>query len=247
MGATRGLGRAIAQRLSSDGYSVHLLARSEPDLKSLAAKLGEGATWQAVDVAVGEELVASLRRAADRHGPIDVLVCNGGGPSPGGLFDLTEDDWSTAWQLTLMSTVRAVREVSPAMIERQQGRILVLGSSGVRIPIPGLLLSNVYRAGVLALVRSLARDFGPHGVTINLVAPGRFDTDRVAELDKRRAGQLDLPIEDVRRQSIAKIPVGRYGDPAELASVVAFLAGAEASYITGQCILVDGGMVVGEL
>jgi len=246
MGASRGLGRAIGERLAADGCQVHLMARSEADLAALAAEIGDRASWRALDVADPQALAEALRLAEETYGAIDVLVCNAGGPKPGGLTELTEQDWADAWHLTLMSTVRAVREVAPGMVRRKHGRIVVVGSSSVRAPIRGLLLSNVYRAGVLALVRTLAPEFGPAGVTINMVAPGRFDTERVATLDKRRAEQRAVPVEQVRAESIARIPVGRYGIPPELASAVAFLSSDEASYITGQCLLVDGGLIVSD-
>lgn len=237
MGASRGLGRAVAGVLARDGYAVHLLARAGAALDAAAADTA--GTAHPVDAADGAALTAVL----DAVGPVDVLVCNAGGPPPGGLDDLTEEQWRHGWDLTLMSTVRAIRAVAPGMRDRRAGRIVVLGSSSVRQPIDGLLLSNVYRAGVLGLVKSLAPQFGRYGVTVNMVSPGRIDTDRVRALDAARADRLGVAADTERANSIARIPLGRYGEPAELAELVSFLASPAAAYITGQSVLVDGGLV----
>jgi 3-oxoacyl-[acyl-carrier protein] reductase len=242
MGASRGLGRAVAESLAEDGNEVHLLARSSNALNDAVAAIGGRAHAHKVDVGNPQALDESLT-AIEASGGIDILVANGGGPKPGDLTELTDEDWRVAWQLTLMSTVRAVRAVIPAMIARGSGRIVVLGSSSVRVPIPRLLLSNVYRAGVLSLVKSLAPELAPHAITINMVSPGRIDTDRVRALDAARAARRGVPIEQERAEAIGRIPAGRYGEPAELAALVAFLAGPSAGYITGQSLLVDGGLV----
>jgi 3-oxoacyl-[acyl-carrier protein] reductase len=240
MGAGRGLGRAVARALARDGWHVHVLARTEADLKSLTEEIS--GTPHTVDVADAAALQAALGDIDRRH-PVEALVCNAGGPPPGGLADLDDPAWLAGWNLTLMSAVRAIRVLAPAMAGRGSGRVVVLGSSSVRRPIDGLLLSNVYRAGVLALVTSLAPELARQGVTVNMVSPGRFDTGRVRQLDAARAARRGVPVEQERADSIRGIPAGRYGDPAELADLVAYLVSPPAGYLTGQSILIDGGLV----
>jgi 3-oxoacyl-[acyl-carrier protein] reductase len=195
-----------------------------------------------VDVSDGSALVAAVEAAFDERG-VDVLVANAGGPPPGGFADTDDDAWSAAFDLVVMSVVRAVRAALPSMVERGRGRVVVIGSSSVVSPLPSLVLSNVLRPALAGLVASLAQEVAPHGVTVNLVAPGRFDTDRVRMLDERRAAAAGTSVEAFRRAAEDGIPIGRYGRAEELGAVVAFLASDGAAYLTGQSILLDGGLV----
>ncbi|WP_169582067.1 MULTISPECIES: SDR family oxidoreductase [Microbacterium] len=245
LGASRGLGAATAQRLAADGIHVHLLARDLDRLTALVTGIRESgghADAHAVDATEPEGFDAQLAALADRY-PIRRLLINSGGPRPAGFDQLTDTDWHDAGQGTLMVAVRALRAVRPGMVSAGFGRIVVVGSSSVRQPIDGLLLSNVYRAGVLALVKSLTPELMAAGVTINMLSPGRIDTDRVRSLDAARAARTGGDPTDVRAESIRRIPAGRYGTPAEFADAAAFLLSDTASYLTGQSILVDGGLV----
>jgi 3-oxoacyl-[acyl-carrier protein] reductase len=169
---------------------------------------------------------------------VDVLVTNAGGPPVGTFESFDDETWSKYHEITLMSVVRLIREVLPHM-KTTGGSIVNLTSTSVKQPIAGLLLSNVYRAAVTGLAKTLAEEFGPLGIRINNVAPGRIATDRILELDKSSAFASGASGE----QRLKTIPLGRYGTPEEFANVVAFLASEQASYITGATLQVDGGMV----
>jgi 3-oxoacyl-[acyl-carrier protein] reductase len=182
-----------------------------------------------------------------RYGRIDVLVTNNGGP-PAGFFDDFDDGaWLTAHQLTLMSAVRLIRAVLPAMRAQQWGRIINITSVSVKQPIDNLLLSNVYRPGVIGLAKTLSAQVAAHGITINNVAPGYTRTDRVLELSQARAATEGKTVEEILAETTASYPMKRMGEPEELAALVAFLASERASYITGTTIQVDGGQFKGML
>jgi 3-oxoacyl-[acyl-carrier protein] reductase len=182
-----------------------------------------------------------------RYGRIDVLVTNNGGP-PAGFFDDFDDGaWLAAHQLTLMSAVRLIRAVLPAMRAQQWGRIINITSVSVKQPIDNLMLSNVYRPGVIGLAKTLSAQVAAHGITINNVAPGYTRTDRVLELSQARAATEGKTVEEILAETTASYPMKRMGEPEELAALVAFLASERASYITGTTIQVDGGQFKGML
>ncbi|MDA0567379.1 SDR family oxidoreductase [Streptomonospora sp. S1-112] len=245
MAGTAGLGRACAAQLLRDGAAVTVCGRDADRLEEAVAglrELGEAAGERA-DVAVGEEVERLVEGAVARHGRLDVLVVNAGGPPPGDFADVDLAAWDTAYQLTLRSAVTAIRAALPAMRAGGFGRIVVIGSSSVRRPLEGLVLSNVFRPALAGLVKSLAVDLAPDNITVNMVSPGRIDTERVRTLDARRAERQGTAPEEVRAAAESQIPAGRYGSPEELAALVGFLAREEAAYVTGQSVLVDGGLV----
>jgi 3-oxoacyl-[acyl-carrier protein] reductase len=163
----------------------------------------------------------------------------------GRFEELTDQDFRDALELAFFSTVRMTREALPLMRQAGYGRVVVIGSSSIKQPIPNLILSNSARAGVAGWAKTLALELAPEGITVNLVLPGRFRTDRVRELLEDRARRAGRPFEVVEREEAEAIPAGRFGDPAELGSVVAFLASQRASYITGAMYHVDGGLIRG--
>jgi 3-oxoacyl-[acyl-carrier protein] reductase len=175
------------------------------------------------------------------------LVSNNGGPPAGRFDDFDDDAWLAMHQLTLMSAVRLIRAVLPAMRARQWGRIINITSVSVKQPIDNLLLSNVYRPGVVGLAKTLSAQVAAAGITINNVAPGYTRTDRVLELAQAQAAEQNKTVDEVLADTTASFPIQRMGEPEELAALVAFLASERAGYITGATIPVDGGYVKGLL
>lgn len=246
MAGSGGIGRAAAVELGRAGHDVAILARGQDRLDDAVAELhGQGvrAAGLAGDVRNPSDLRDAVKLARDTLGPIGVLVANAGGPPTGSFDELDAATWESAFELTLMSVVHAVGEVLPSMRDQGWGRIIVVGSSSVRRPLPRLTLSNTFRPALNGLVKDLSVSEAAAGITVNLVAPGRIDTDRVRQLDEQRAETAGTSTGDVRAASEASIPAGRYGRPQEIGSVIAFLASAQSAYVTGQTILVDGGLV----
>lgn len=244
--ASQGLGFASADALAAAGHDLVVCARDPERLEAAAGRLrahGVEVAAVPVDVADATALEGLFGLVDERFGRLDVLVSNAGGPPPGTFADLDDAAWQRGFELTLMSAVRSLRLAIPRMRAGGFGRLVVIGSSSVRQPLPGLVLSNAYRPALAGVVKSLAVELGPDGITANLVSPGRIDTDRVRSLDAGRAERTGRPVEDVRAEAEAAIPMGRYGEPAELGAAVAFLASEAAGYLTGQSLLVDGGLV----
>ncbi len=241
-GASAGICLAIARSLAAEGANVVLAARREDVVRAEAARLPSavGIVMDLNDDGAPAALVAATEHA---FGPIDVLVLNSGGPPPGGAADITDDQALAAVHQLLLQHVRLTSLVLPGMRSRGWGRIVAVGSSGVQQPLPNLALSNLGRAGLAGYLKTLAGEVAADGVTVNMVLPGRIDTDRVASLDTAVAKRTGVTPDEARAASEAGIPAQRYGTPAEFAAVVTFLAGATASYVTGEQIRCDGGMV----
>jgi 3-oxoacyl-[acyl-carrier protein] reductase len=241
-GASRGLGRAIASVLAAEGAEVIAVARNLERLNDLAAATpaGRGSILARVcdlaDASAIDSLGSVLRG-------VDILVLNTGGPPPGPVADVPDGVWIKQFESMFLSVVRLTRLALPGMRERGFGRILAIVSSSVVQPIPNLGISNALRLALVGWAKTLACEVAGDGVTVNCIAPGRIATDRVAELDQGRAAREGIDIGQVQKESRAAIPVGRYGDAAEFASVAAFLASPRASYMTGGVIRVDGGMI----
>ena len=242
-GATSGLGLAVARSLAAEGASVVLAGRRGDLARELAGELPSAVGVEAdlTDPAGVDALVEAARGLGD--GAVDILVLNGGGPPPGTATDLDPDAVDAAVAQLLRPHVRLVSAFLPGMRERGWGRVVAIGSSGVQQPIPRLAASNVGRAALAGYLKTLAAEVAADGVTVNMVLPGRIDTDRVAQLDAAAAERTGGSPEETRRSSEASIPVGRYGRPEEFAAVVTFLAGAAAGYVTGEQVRCDGGMV----
>ncbi len=233
-GASRGLGRATAEELVGHGARVLLAARRpEP----LAAALGEAAVPLAVDLTAPQAAARVAEAVRESFAPrLDGVLVNGGGPPAGRALEYSDDEWMGAFQLLLGGPIRLLRELTPLMAGG--GSVVIVTSSSVRQPIDGLDTSNVLRPAVAALGKVLARELGP-AIRVNSLAPGRFDTDRVRELDTQRAESGDGDLDAVRERNARTIPLGRYGDPREFARVAAFLLSDASSYVSGTALQVD--------
>ena len=237
-GASRGLGEATARALLAEGARVAGASRNpDPDPAMAAA----GIVPVAVDLSGPDGAASAVEAAVRAFGGLDGLVVNTGGP-PGGTFATIDDaTWERAIAGTLQSTIRLIRAALPHLRQGLDPAIVIVLSSSVREPIPALITSNVLRPGLAGLIKSLVTEIAP--IRINGVAPGRFDTERVRSLDEARAADTGSSVETVQAQTRARIPLGRYGDPAELGRVVTFLLSPAASYLDGVIVAVDGGMI----
>lgn len=238
-GGSKGLGNAIARVLVEEGATVLLMSRNANELRDAAEQLGERASYVAADMAVPGS-VRTVKDAIELNlGGLDGVLVNAGGPPPGEVFALTDDQWLGAYQLLIGGPIRLLRELTPMMPDG--GAILFVTSSSVRQPVPNLDTSNVLRPGVAAMVKVLARELAPR-IRVNSLAPGRFDTNRVRSLDAHRAEQQGISVEEAKAASTQAIPMERYGDPIEFGRTGAFLLSPAASYVSGVTLLVDGAM-----
>ena len=238
-GGAGGIGGGIAGVLAAEGARLVLVGRTAATLEARAAELGAGICVS--DLATTEGPAAAVAGAVSQLGGLDLLVVNSGGPPPGTFEALGEDEWEHAIAGTLQSTLRLIRAALPHLRKGSDPAIVINLSSSVREPLPGLTTSNVLRPGLAGLIKNLAFEIVP--IRINGVAPGRFDTARVEQLDGKRAEASGASIEEVRHEAEVRIPLGRYGDPAEIGRVAAFLLSPAASYVTGAIVPVDGGLV----
>jgi 3-oxoacyl-[acyl-carrier protein] reductase len=250
-GASRGLGAAVADALASEGARLSLCARDRERLDATATDIarrhGTDVLRRVTDVTRETDVDAWVEEARERFGRVDILVANAGGP-PASRFESTDvEAWRRGIDLNLMSTIYLARAVVPSMTAQGWGRIVAITSISVKQPVDGLILSNTARAGVAGLMKTLANELAPKGVTVNLVCPGYTRTDRLVELAKRMSAQEGVAEEAIYGRWTGQIPMGRLGEASELASVVAFLCSARASYVTGTCLAVDGGSVKGLL
>ena len=247
--ATSGLGEGIARELAADGASVWIGSRDADAVQRVAdeitAETGSTVGGVPLDVTDPSSISSWVSSALAEHQRIDGLLVNAGGPPAGGFEGFTDPDWQMAFELTLMSTVRLIREVLPTMKRQKAGSILVVTSSSIKEPIDILLLSNVMQSGVANLVKSLSREFAPFGIRVNSIIPGRIATPCVRAVDEMWAGRAGKTPDEVRRESEANIPLGRYGTTDEFGRVGAFILSPAASYVTGEMVTVDGGAMKG--
>jgi len=244
LAASRGLGYACARGLAQEGCHLVICSRDEARIGAAAEQIRKdtGAKVQALvaDVSSPAEAERLVGAAVSAYGGLEIVVHNAGGPPAGGFSAVNEAQWKQAFEQNLMSFVRIVTAAVPEMKKAGYGRVLTIASSSIKQPIPNLVLSNAFRAGVWGLAKTMSQELAPEGILVNVIAPGRISTERIAELDQANATRTGKPIDEVRKASVASIPLGRLGDPEEFANMVVFLASAKASYVSGQGIFVDG-------
>jgi 3-oxoacyl-[acyl-carrier protein] reductase len=235
MGASRGIGRAVAAALAREGAQVAIASRSREKLDEAAAEIGGGATPFVADASDLDRLAALPGEIESALGPVEILVANTGGPPFGGALEHELGDWETAYRSLVLAPRVLAGAVVPGMRERGWGRIVNVGSSSTREPIPGLNLSNAHRMAAVGFLKTLSREVAAEGITVNTVATGRFGTERLADA----SGSLEGAEETARRE----VPAARLGRPEEYGNLVAFLCSERADYLTGTVIPLDGGML----
>jgi 3-oxoacyl-[acyl-carrier protein] reductase len=249
LGGNRGIGFGIAKALVQEGVHVAIAARDPQRLQSAAEELcalGAGTvTSFSLDLGAPDGLAAFAAQVASEFGGIDILINNTGGPEYGGVSNRGNDAWRESFEQMVMSVIALTDAILPGMRERGWGRVLTVVSSGVIQPIPVLGISNSLRGALLGWSKTLSTEVAAEGVTVNVLVPGRIDTERVQLTDAAIAEREGISADDARRRSTSIIPLQRYGSVEEFAAVAAFIASERASYVTGSMIRCDGGIVRG--
>lgn len=245
LASSRGLGLGIARALADEGAHVLLCGRSADKLKANADAInaaGKGkADWVEADLADAHFVDAMLKAVEEKLGGIDILVNNTGGPTPGTAEEMDAEKLYNFFQSMVVRVITLTNALLPQMKNQGFGRILTVASSGVFEPIPNLALSNTLRGALVGWNKTLSAEVASHGITSNMILPGRIHTDRIDELDGANAKRQGKPVEEIRAASVKSIPAGRLGKVEEFAAAAAFLCSVPASYVTGTMMRVDGG------
>jgi len=247
--SSQGIGRATAEAFAAEGCRVAMCARNQESLNAAAEKIrGQYRTevlTEALDVTDAHAVRDFVSAVVQKFGSADICVTNAGGPPAKGFLATTIEEWKRAVDLNFMSTVYFAHQVIPHMQKKKWGRIITLTSVSTKQPVTDLVYSNAVRAAVVGLVKSLANEFGKDGILVNNVGPGYTATDRLKELAKARSTALGKTEREMFEGWAADAPLKRLGEPREVADAIVWLASERASYITGQTILVDGGLYKG--
>ncbi|MBM7621511.1 3-oxoacyl-[acyl-carrier protein] reductase [Bacillus tianshenii] len=246
LASSQGLGKAIAASFVNEGVNVVLASRNAEKLNEVQAELenlqGGQVRYIQTDITQPDQIKQAVEHTIDSFGQLDILINNAGGPPAGTFEQITDEQWQQSFELNLLSYVRMIREALPHL-KKNGGKIINIASSSIKEPIPGLLLSNTFRTGIVGMTKTLASELAKDRILINTVAPGRIATDRVAFLDEVNAEKQGITKSEMEEKMKNTIPLGRYGEPEEFAKVVTFLVSDANSYMTGSSFLVDGGMV----
>ena len=247
--SSQGIGKATAEALAAEGCRIAMCARNVQALHSAAEQIQKKhhaeVFSQALDVTDAEAVHGFVEAVVTKFGSIDICVTNAGGPPAKGFLAASLEEWRSAVDANFMSTVYFAREVIPHIQRRHWGRIITITSITTKQPVTDLVLSNAVRAAVVGLVKSLANEFGKDGILVNNVGPGYTATDRLKELAKARSAALGKSEKEIADGWSADAPVKRLGEPREIADAIVWLASERASYVTGQTVLVDGGLYKG--
>jgi 3-oxoacyl-[acyl-carrier protein] reductase len=246
-GASKGLGFAVARVLAEEGAAISM-SSSNPAAIARAGEEIRNATGTEVlamqaDLRAHQAIIEWKEATMAKFGAVDMVFANTGGPPAGEFMSFTDQAWIDAFEFLTLSIVRLIRLVVPEMRKRQGGSIVMSTSSSVKEPITNLTLSNVVRASIPALAKTLSVELAQYKIRVNTVLPGRIDTDRVRELDKVNAGRLNITVPEYRKGMFSNIPLHRYGTPDEYARAVVFLLSDASSFSTGTSVQVDGGMI----
>ena len=243
--ASRGLGFAAAMELAREGANVVICSRKASHIEAAAAKIIKATNAIVIphvaDVAYKPDIERLVANTVDKFGTVEILVTNAGGPPPGFFADFDDEHWKKSFHLTLMSAVHLIQAVLPHMKKQKWGRIVNIVSLSVKQPFQGLLMSNVFRPGVVGLAKSLADEVAADGITVNNALPSWTRTERVQELMLAKAKRLGISVAEAAAEIEKNTPMRRMGEPEELAALIAFLCSERAGYITGVSIPVDGG------
>ena len=247
--SSQGIGRATAEAFAAEGCRLAMCARNQEALQTAAEKIQKQSNAEVLaeplDVTDASAVHRFVETVVNRFGGVDICVTNAGGPPAKGFLAASLDDWRNAVELNFLSTVYFAREVIPHMQRKSWGRIITITSITTKQPVADLVLSNAVRAAVVGLVKSLANEFGKDGILVNNVGPGYTATDRLKDLAKSRSVAMGKSEDEIFQGWAVEAPLKRLGEPREVAEAIVWLASERASYITGQTILVDGGLYKG--
>ncbi len=244
-GGSKGIGRAVAESLALRKYNLMLNARNKEDLLKTAEEIRKKYDVEVKTYAgnLSEKAVCEglSEEACDKFGRIDALLINAGGPKPGELADVTDEDWQHAFEITLMPAVRLIRSVLPFMRNQHYGRVVAIESISVKQPVENLILSNAIRPAVVGLFKTMALREAENNITFNVVGPGATNTKRLESLFEARAKASGKTVEEITQLAKESIPMGRFARTGEIGELAAFLMTKDSMYVTGQVILADGG------
>jgi 3-oxoacyl-[acyl-carrier protein] reductase len=244
-----GIARAAAEKFAAEGARLAMCSRDAKKLKAAAERIRERSSAEVlaetVDVTDTHAVEQFVKYVAGEFGGVDVCVTNAGGPPPKMFFETTTEEWHRALELNFMSVIYFARAVLPWMQKNHWGRLVTITSVTVRQPVSDLIYSNAVRAGVLGLIKSLSNEFGKDGITVNNVGPGFTATERLKQLISKRAQQMGITEADFEARLGSDSPLNRIAQPEEIADAIVWLASERASFITGQTLLVDGGLFKG--